>query len=155
MLAPILVHTADEAWLIFLGEGASDGSSVHLETFPEPFTWTTDPGWEAAMALRGEALKKLELAKEAPGIANPLDAGIVATLPADESGLIRPMAAELADLCGVSRFSLADGPERSVEVVDLRGEPRCERCWKRDGTVRERTDGGLLSDRDAAVLGLG
>ena len=41
-----------------------------------------------------------------------------------------------------------------VRVVDLRGEPRCERSWKRDGTVRERTDGGLLSDRDAAVVGV-
>jgi len=41
-----------------------------------------------------------------------------------------------------------------VSVQDLRDEPRCERSWKRDGTVRERSDGGLLSDRDAAALGL-
>jgi isoleucyl-tRNA synthetase len=156
MLAPILVHTADEAWLALAGDGAApaDGS-VHLERLPEPFEWAADPGWEVAMALRGEALKRLELAKEAPGISNPLDAGIVATLPADESGRIRPLSAELADLCGVSRFVLAEGAERSVEIVDLRGEPRCERCWKRDGTVRGRADGGMLSDRDAAALGLG
>jgi isoleucyl-tRNA synthetase len=156
MLAPILVHTADEAWLALAGDGAApaDGS-VHQERLPEPFAWAADPGWEAAMALRGEALKQLELAKEAPGIANPLDAGIVATLPADECDRVRPLSAEMADLCGVSRFVLADGAERSVEVVDLRGEPRCERCWKRDGTVRERADGGLLSDRDAAAVGLG
>jgi len=156
MLAPILVHTADEAWLALAGDGASPAEgSVHLESLPERFEFAADPGWEAAMALRGEALKQIELAKESPGISNPLDAGIVAALPADELERIRPLAADLADLCGVSRFDLVEGAERSVAVVDLREQPRCERCWKRDGTVRERTDGGWLADRDAAVLGLG
>jgi isoleucyl-tRNA synthetase len=41
-----------------------------------------------------------------------------------------------------------------AEVLDLRSEPRCERSWKRDGTVKPRSDGGMLSDRDAAALGL-
>ncbi|MFM1868543.1 MAG: hypothetical protein RL591_1951, partial [Planctomycetota bacterium] len=31
---------------------------------------------------------------------------------------------------------------------------RCERSWKRDGTVRQRSDGGTLSDRDAEALGI-
>jgi hypothetical protein len=39
-------------------------------------------------------------------------------------------------------------------VQDLREEPRCERSRKRDGTVRQRSDGGLLSDRDAAAVGV-
>ncbi|GAB4108466.1 MAG: hypothetical protein Kow001_05850 [Acidobacteriota bacterium] len=43
----------------------------------------------------------------------------------------------------------------ALTVLDLRQEPRCERSWKRDGTVRQRSDGGWLSDRDAAALGLG
>ena len=43
---------------------------------------------------------------------------------------------------------------RELEVLDLRHEPRCERSWKRDGTVRQRSDGGMLSDRDASALGL-
>jgi isoleucyl-tRNA synthetase len=156
MLAPILVHTADEAWLALAGDGAAPAAgSVHLESLPERFEFAVDPGWESAMALRGEALKQLELAKEAPGISNPLDAGIVAALPADELARVRSLAADLADLCGVSRFDFVEGAERSVTVVDLRDEPRCERCWKRDGTVRQRSDGGWLADRDAAALGLG
>ena len=61
---------------------------------------------------------------------------------------------ELADLCGVSRFAIEEGAEREIRIVDLREEPRCERCWKRDGTVRERSDGGMLSDRDAVVVGV-
>ena len=37
---------------------------------------------------------------------------------------------------------------------DLREAPRCERSWRRDETVRERADGGWLSDRDADAVGL-
>ena len=33
-------------------------------------------------------------------------------------------------------------------------EPRCERSWRRDGTVRQRSDGGWLSDRDAEAVGV-
>ena len=42
----------------------------------------------------------------------------------------------LVDLVGVSRFTLEGGDEPSITIRDLREEPRCERSWKRDGTVR-------------------
>ncbi len=75
-------------------------------------------------------------------------------MPAEEAAVIEPFGDELADLFGVSRFAMAAGGETSVTVVDLREEPRCERSWKRDGTVKERSDGGMLSDRDAAAVGV-
>jgi isoleucyl-tRNA synthetase len=106
------------------------------------------------MELRAEALRELERAKDSLGLKNPLDAGLEATVPTEQLEALQPFEPELADLCGVSRFSLRTGEEPGVTVVDLREAPRCERSWKRDGTVRDRTDGGLLSDRDAAVLGL-
>ena len=98
------------------------------------------------MSVRDEALKALEEAK-ADGIENPLDAGLV--LPASLSGFD---ASDLADLCGVSRVSCKG---ENIEVVDLRQEPRCDRSWKRDGTVKQRSDGGMLSDRDAKAVGVG
>jgi isoleucyl-tRNA synthetase len=154
MLAPILVHTADEAWLALHGEELESELCVHLEAMPEPAAVTADPGWQAAMDLRAEILRELETAKESLGIKNPLDAGIEAVVPADQLAALEPFVPELADLCGASRFAIASGDEASVAVEDLREEPRCERSWKRDGTVRERSDGGMLSDRDAEVLGL-
>jgi isoleucyl-tRNA synthetase len=154
MVAPILVHTADEAWLALHGLDESSPESVHLEALPATFEWPIDEGWTTVMALRAEVLRKLEAAKPDQGIKNTLDAGIeVALEPATEQTVL-PFAAELADLCGVSRFSMSSGPDTSVTVVDLRDEPRCERSWKRDGTVKERSDGGLLSDRDAAAVGV-
>jgi isoleucyl-tRNA synthetase len=153
IMAPILVHTADEAWLALRGVDENDLSCVHLELLPGAFEHETGGGWAAVMELRAEILRSLEIAKE-DGIKNTLDAGIVATVPGDVASALEPFGAELADLCGASRFELAVGETAGVRVVDLREEPRCERSWKRDGTVRERSDGGWLSDRDAAVVGV-
>lgn len=157
LLAPILCHTADEAYRVL--HRASDGDhgvTVHTAEFPPAPSVRTDPGdWEAVFAWREHAMRAIERAKKGPsdgglGLENPLDAGLST---ADSSGVLaRFDATDLADLCGVSRVTL-DGAE-GVVAVDLREAPRCERSWKRDGTVRERSDGGMLSDRDAEALGL-
>ena len=67
--------------------------------------------------------------------------------------LVNLDAADLSDLLGVSRVTL-DRSAPEPRVNDLRGEPRCERSWKRDGTVKRRSDGGMLSDRDAEAVGV-
>jgi len=154
LLAPVLVHTADEAWLAVLGDAATDTDCVHLARLPEAPEVGHEAGWDAAMALRDEVLKVVEDSKESIGFRNPLDAGVVATVTPESHAVLLPFAAEMADLCGVSRFDLVVGEESGVVVADLREEPSCERSWRRDVTVRERGDGAFLSDRDAAVLGV-
>ena len=144
MLAPVLPHTADEAWRALKGANAK---SVVFEQHV-PITFAGAAGWPAVFAARESAMKALEEAKS-QGIENSLDAGLV--IP-DADGALKPFAAELADLMGVSRVTL-DPAAKLVSVTDLREEPRCERSRKRDGTVRERADGGLLSDRDAEAVG--
>ena len=143
MLAPVLPHTADEAWRALKG---ADAKSVVFEQHV-PITFAGAAGWPAVFAARESAMKALEEAKS-QGIENSLDAGLV--IP-DTDGALKPFAAELADLMGVSRVTL-DPAAKLVSVTDLREEPRCERSRKRDGTVRERADGGLLSDRDAEAV---
>ena len=143
MLAPVLPHTADEAWRALKG---ADAKSVVFEQHV-PITFAGAAGWPAVFAARESAMKALEEAKS-QGIENALDAGLV--IP-DADGALKPFAAELADLMGVSRVTL-DPAAKLVSVTDLREEPRCERSRKRDGTVRERQDGGLLSDRDAEAV---
>ncbi len=144
MLAPVLPHTADEAWRALKG---ADAKSVVFEQHV-PITFEGAAGWPAVFAARESAMKALEEAKS-QGIENSLDAGLV--IP-DADGALKPFAGELADLMGVSRVTL-DPAAKLVSVTDLREEPRCERSRKRDGTVRERADGGLLSDRDAEAVG--
>ncbi|MEM1110089.1 MAG: isoleucine--tRNA ligase [Planctomycetota bacterium] len=152
MLAPVLPHTADEAWnaLPKTNNPPSEfDHCVHLSTLPEPSMWyasSADERWAEAMKQRDTWLKTLEDFRQSQGIDNPLDLSL--HTPEDWSGFDPD---DLADLCGISRF-VYSAPELTAE--DLSYEPRCERSWKRDGTVKQRADGGMLSDRDAAALGL-
>jgi isoleucyl-tRNA synthetase len=151
LLAPVLCHTADEAWRCLHRCAPDDNRCVHLETFLPPTGARADPRWPLVHAVLGAARVALEKAKSALGVENPLDAGL--TLP-DPRGELRPFdPVDLADLLGVSEVVL-DGNTTDPIVRDLRDRPRCERSWKRDGTVRQRSDGGMLSDRDAQALGL-
>ncbi len=151
LLAPVLCHTADEAWRT-LHAGDPD-ACVHLTGFPAPTNATPDPRWPAVMDRLADASRALEQARAGRGIDNPLDAGL--RLPDPDGALAGFDPVDLADLCGVSLVEIGGtGPE----VLDLRDEdrwPRCERSWKRDGTVRKRSDGGMLTDRDAAAVGVG
>ena len=148
LIAPLMPHTADEA---FRALWKSDGRCVHLETFSGLASRVPAPhaSWAIALAARPTAFEALEKAKQG-GIDNPLDAELVL---ADPRGELAPVKAELPDLFGVSRVTLVAG-EAAPLVKDLRNEPRCERSWKRDGTVRQRADGGMLSDRDALAVGV-
>ncbi len=143
LLAPVMPHTADEAYRAMHGED----STVHLQG-PLELSFECDHEWGAVMNLREAAMKRIEEAKEG-GIDNPLDAGL---LVPDPDGTFGRFAEDLADACGVSRARMVK-TLGEVEVEDLRDEPRCARSRKRDGTVRERSTGDLLSDRDAAAIG--
>ena len=56
----------------------------------------------------------------------------------------------LPDFFGVSRVEFK--PIDSIEIINLQNEPRCERSWKRDITVKDHGDGLWLSYRDAAAV---
>jgi isoleucyl-tRNA synthetase len=144
LLAPIVPHTANEAFRALHGEEASIFDAVHKNLSYESAT-----EWPAIMRQREGVLKSLEEAKGA-GIENPLDAGVVVPDPEDR---FKAFLEDFADLCGVSRARFVHGIG-DIEIEDLREEPRCERSWKRDGTVSLRSDGGSLSERDARAVGV-
>jgi len=151
LLAPVMCHTADEAFRALWKVDAKDGETcVHLKEFIRGFGVEADPAWAAVMELRDKALAALEEAKSSLGVENPLDAGVV--LPNPNGMLDGFDRVDLADLLGVSRVEL-DAEADSPRVTDLREAARCERSWKRDGTVKARSDGGMLSDRDAEAVG--
>jgi len=147
LLAPIMPHTADEAYKALWRD---ENKTIHGESKMD-FPFAADADWSAALEARDLALKALDEAKKraSGGVENPLDAEVV--LP-DPKGVLKKFAADLPDLLGVSRVRLIAGGDLSV--TDLRGEPRCERSWKRDGTVKQRSDGGMLCDRCAKAIGV-
>jgi isoleucyl-tRNA synthetase len=146
-------HTADEAYLALWKinpQGSSPGRCVHVQEFPKRAEVTVDHRWSAVMDLRAKALIAMERTRAEHGVENPLDMGVV--LP-DQAGTLQGFdTRDVADLLGVSRVELS--LEGTMRVLDLRTEPACARSWKRDGTVKQRSDGGLLSDRDAEAVGL-
>lgn len=155
LLAPILPHTADEAFRALRRVPAEDvATCVHLETALPATGVQADARWAKVMELRDRALAAIEQArgpkdKGGMDIDNPLDAWVA--LP-DSDGLLEGFdPVDLADLLGVSKVEFGAA---EIAVTDHGADPRCERSWKRDGTVRERSDGGLLSDRDAEALGV-
>ncbi|MCH2137592.1 MAG: isoleucine--tRNA ligase [Phycisphaerales bacterium] len=141
LLAPMLPHTADEAWRCLHG----DAACVHLHTVRVVPEVACSGAWARAMDVREDALKAMEAAK-ADGIEKSLDAGL--HLP-DPDGVLAPLAEDLCDLLEVSRLTIGGD---SIVVDDLRDAPMCERSRRRDASVCIRDNGLLLSDRDWAVL---
>jgi isoleucyl-tRNA synthetase len=150
LFAPMLPHTADEAYrALFSDTAGGDDRCVHLQTFLDLPSLKADGDWPKLMQLRQVALKALEDAKDR-GIENPLDAEVV--LP-DREGLVAKFQPDLADMLGVSRVRANPATDK-VAVNDLRDEPRCDRCWRRDVTTAARPDGGMLCDRCADAVGV-
>ncbi len=150
-LAPVLVHTSFEAYKSLR---KNDNANVHLETFPHVEKAEADKTWNDVMDLRKLCLKALEDARGEGGMNNPLDVALTVTVKEDLYDEIRKFEPELEDLCGVSRFEVSAGDEIHMELTDLSREPRCERSWKRGKTVKKRSNGRFLSERDASALGL-
>ena len=150
LLAPILPHTADEAWRALRKTDDPD-ACIHLHTFNSPTNVAPSPDWPRVHEAVADAMRALEQAKASLGLDNPLDAGL--RLPDKDGTLARFERSDLADLCGVSRVEFAPLASEP-SVLDLRDQPRCERSWKRDGTVKARSDGGMLSARDAQAVGV-
>lgn len=154
LLAPVMCHTADEAYRA-LWKATDDERCVHLEEFIAKFDIKFDAKageqWVKVMAIKDQVKGALEKAKGELGIENPLDAGV--TLGEDAGTFAGFDRVDLADLLGVSQVTF-EGGLSAPKIVDLRSLPACERSWKRDGTVKQRSDGGMLSDRDALAVGV-
>tara|TARA_R110002073_G_scaffold1715_3_gene12269 strand:- start:26573 stop:29494 length:2922 start_codon:yes stop_codon:yes gene_type:complete len=151
LLAPVMCHTADETYRILHGIDPKDATlSVHLTEFPAATETKTSSDWSTVMKMLEDAQRVLEQSRVEQGIDNPLDAGLKI---ADPEGIMSKFCMDdLADFCSVSRVETLKSGE--TVVTDLREEPRCDRSWKRDGTVKLRSDGGTLSDRDALAVGV-
>jgi isoleucyl-tRNA synthetase len=138
-LAPVLVFTAEEAWMSRFGEAAS----VHLQDFPEaPDRWRDEAlaaRWANLRDIRRAVTGSLERARADGTIGASLQAAPVLHLPQAEAGLLSPD--EWAELAIVSRLTIStepapDGafrhPDRAdvaVEFVRADGD-KCARCWR-------------------------
>ena len=165
LLAPIMPHTADEAYLALFASRPDPARCVHLLNFIKPFGVRRDERWPLVMQLRTLALSAMEQSRSAATepIDNPLDMGLTLPPVLEVGGITLSLEGfsriDLADLLGISRVDF-DASLPGICVLDLRpqaaGSPRCDRSRKRDGTVRARAELGnaMLSERDSHAVAL-
>jgi isoleucyl-tRNA synthetase len=160
-LAPVLVFTAEEAWLTRFP--AEDGS-VHLRTFPDvPAAWRDDAlaaRWERVRRVRRVVTGALEVERREKRIGSSLEASPVVHLGPEERAALEGLdAAELAITSGIGlrdgaapegAFALPDVPGVAVVPGPAEGE-KCARCWR---VLPEVTDeAGQLCRRCADAVG--
>jgi isoleucyl-tRNA synthetase len=165
-LAPILVFTAEEAWLERYPAVKEAGGSVHLETFPDvPASWrdeALDSRWEAIRRVRRVITGALELQRAAKVIGSSLEAApeLFIADPGLASALAGVDLAEIAITSGIT-LTAGEGPADAFRVEDVRGvavrfQPaggiKCARSWRYFDPATADPSYPDITPRDAMAL---
>ncbi len=165
--APLLSFTADEIWQ-HLPKVESRMESVHLAQFPfgeEIFGSAVEPvtleklaaEWATIMAVREQALKALEEARQKKEIGSALEANVTITAPAETYSVLAGHVAQLRAVLitsGVKVESSAGNNGTSglqVHVSRAAGE-KCERCWNYSTHIGENNEFPTICERCSEVL---
>jgi isoleucyl-tRNA synthetase len=132
LLAPILVHTAEEVWDHL--KMPNKPESVHLADFPtvEDLPGEVPPFWEKLVQTRDLVKSALESSRQAGVIVNPLEACVVMDLDKTTYALFQPYEAQLPALFLVSQVRLSGNydAEHGISVGASPAEGvKCARCW--------------------------
>ena len=165
LVAPVLVHTAEEVWGMI--PGGRESESVHMSLWPEVETAYANDAlaarWERMIAVRDEVLKSLEALRAAKTIGGSLEASV--TLYTEDEELfefVNSFGDDLATVFIVSDAKVvlgrsetatqsADIPALFVEAAPSKFS-KCGRCWNfrpSVGSVEGRPD---LCKRCAEVV---
>jgi isoleucyl-tRNA synthetase len=129
LVAPVLSFTAEEVWG-YLPQVEGREASVHLALFPQPAaTNAADPKeWAEIFAVRDEALRSLEEARQAKRIGKALEAKLIVHAPAELLALLTRDREGLKELFNVSQVELQAADRLQVETLPADGQ-KCGRCW--------------------------
>ena len=161
-LAPILVFTAEEAWL----SRYPDATSVHLEAMPDvPQAWRNEAlaeKWSHVRAIRAVVTGALEIARANKAIGSSLEAAPEVLLATDELRA-SVVGVDLADVCITSGLSLeaGGGPGDAFRLPDVPGVAvvfrkaegrKCARSWRIAPDVGSDPEFPGVTPRDADAL---
>jgi isoleucyl-tRNA synthetase len=142
-LSPILVFTAEEAWLERYPEQIETGS-VHLTTFPDvPADWRDEAlaaKWRVVRDVRRVVTGALELERAAKRIGASLEAAPRVHI-ADPAIMAAVNDLDLAEICITSGIAIAQdrGPDEAFRLDDVKNVAvvvapasgvKCARSWK-------------------------
>ncbi|QNT79517.1 isoleucine--tRNA ligase [Entomobacter blattae] len=142
-LAPVLVFTAEEAWMARFGEG----QSVHMEEFPVmPLEWLNTPlseKWGTVRHIRKAITAEIENARQSGLIGSSLQAEVMLTFSEKEAALFAGY--DWAELAIVSKVEIvvdpqsgslyceegsSDLPIHQGPIVKAAKGYKCVRCWR-------------------------
>jgi isoleucyl-tRNA synthetase len=161
-LAPILVFTAEEAWLARYPEAVS----AHVESFPDiPSHWRDEAlakKWEGVRAVRSVVTGALEIERAQKRIGSSLEAAPIVYV-ADGALRMDLDGVDFAEICIVSdiRIETGEGPADAFRLVEVAGVAvapsraqgvKCARSWKYFDPAAADKDFPDVTPRDAQAL---
>ena len=130
-LAPVLVFTAEEAWVARFGEK----TSVHLTEFPrldETSRWQDEAlalRWQDIRTKRRDIMQVLEAERADGKIRSSLEAELLLSFPDDQTVLGLDEWAEVAIASKVSDARNSHAGSFHAAALRARGS-KCARCWR-------------------------
>lgn len=156
LLAPILVHTAEEAWAAMKFR-SQQTESIHLAQMPkvdDSIDWqTAEPRWQKLMALRDEVLRVLEGLRRDKKIASNQEACVTIYCNDQDAALLDEFGVEqFAALCIVSEVKLQRGNDKTTVAAEKSSHTKCQRCWNYWPSVGADSEYPDLCKRCASVV---
>jgi isoleucyl-tRNA synthetase len=155
MIAPVLVHTAEEIWQHMPAEYREE-ESVHLVAWPGFTDEYLDPAleerWERFMEIREEVMRALEKARADKLIGSSLEARVLLSVPPTLQELVAYFQENLATLFIVSQVETEIGGEQLEVKVERALGTKCERCWVYNEEVGENPDHPGLCPKCLGVI---
>ncbi len=157
MLAPILAHTAEEAWSV-LKFKSYDVESVHLTEMPQAdlsiCTEQERQKWQQLMTLRDETLKVLEDLRQNKIINSNQEASVtIHSNDQETTDRLKDFGLDsFATLCIVSEVNLAEDSDTLRIEAARCTHPKCRRCWNFRPQVGQIEGHRDLCERCAKVV---
>jgi isoleucyl-tRNA synthetase len=156
LLAPILVHTAEECWSA-IQHKSQNAVSIHLALLPKTDTsidyLADEPKWQKLMALRDEVLKTLEPLRKDKIIGSNQESSLTIRCGSEDAAAIEQFGLKnFAALCIVSEVKLEKSDGQTQVVAEKSPHKKCQRCWNYWPSVGKDTQHPDLCNRCAATL---
>jgi isoleucyl-tRNA synthetase len=129
LLAPILVHTAEECWAT-MQHKSQNVESVHLAALPKADPSVEEPKWQKLMALRDAVLLALEPLRRDKIIGSNQESSVTIRCGGEYAAEIEQFGLKnFAALCIVSEIKLEKIKGQTEVVAEKSPHKKCQRCW--------------------------
>jgi isoleucyl-tRNA synthetase len=175
LLAPILVHTAEEVWTAMKSscvmrdaycekEKTHDAirntqyeESIHLAEMPKVDDsidcLANEPKWQKLMYLRDEVLRVLEPLRKDKVIGSNQESSVTIRCDADSAAVLEKFGLKnFAALCIVSEVKLEKGAPETTASAQKSAHQKCQRCWNYWPSVGKNSKFTDICERCAEVI---